>query len=72
MDGWNGYLVPWMDRRRFAGRIEQLLRDKALARKLGERGRYWVRVHYGFSDYVDGLEQLFTRAAAKAPVLVSA
>lgn len=66
MDGWNGFLVPWMDRRRFAGRIDELLRDKALARKLGERGRYWVRVHYGFSEYIDGLERLFTRVAAEA------
>lgn len=72
MDGWNGFLVPWMDRRRFAGRIDELLRDKALARKLGERGRYWVRVHYGFSDYVDGLERLFARAAADSPLLASA
>jgi glycosyltransferase involved in cell wall biosynthesis len=64
MDGWNGFLVPWMDRRRFAARVDELLRDKALARKLGERGRYWVRVHYGFSEYVDGLERLFTRVAA--------
>lgn len=72
MDGWNGYLVPWMDRAAFAARVEQLLRDKALARKLGERGRYWVRVHYGFSDYVDGLERLFRRLAPAAPVLASA
>lgn len=72
MDGWNGYLVPWMDRAKFAARVEQLLRDKALARKLGERGRYWVRVHYGFSDYVDGLERLFRRLAPAGPVLASA
>jgi glycosyltransferase involved in cell wall biosynthesis len=72
MDGWNGFLVPWMDRRRFAGRVDELLRDKALARKLGERGRYWVRVHYGFSEYIDGLERLFTRVAADAPLLASA
>lgn len=72
MDGWNGYLVPWMDRAAFAACVEQLLRDKALARKLGERGRYWVRVHYGFSDYVDGLERLFRRLAPAAPVLASA
>lgn len=72
MDGWNGFLVPWMNRAKFAARIEQLLRDKALARKLGERGRYWVRVHYGFSDYVDGLERLFRRLAPDSPVLASA
>jgi glycosyltransferase involved in cell wall biosynthesis len=72
MDGWNGFLVPWMDRAQFAARVEQLLRDKALARKLGERGRYWVRVHYGFSDYVDGLERLFRRLAPTAPILASA
>jgi glycosyltransferase involved in cell wall biosynthesis len=72
MDGWNGYLVPWMDRTRFAAQIDELLRDKARARKFGERGRYWVRVHYGFSDYVDGLERLFRRFAADPSCLVSA
>lgn len=73
MDGWNGFLVPWMDCRRFAERLDELLRDKSLARKLGERGRYWVRVHYGFSDYIDGLERLFTRVIAdSASCLASA
>lgn len=72
MDGWNGYLVPWMDRAHFAGRVEALLRDKARARKFGERGRYWVRVHYGFSEYVDGLERLFHRITADSPCLASA
>src|SRR5205807_3831612 len=38
-DGENGFLVPWMDRAQFAERIQQLLTDKALARKMGERGR---------------------------------
>ena len=38
-DGENGFLVPWKDTDRFAERIEQLLRDKELARRLGRRGQ---------------------------------
>jgi glycosyltransferase involved in cell wall biosynthesis len=37
-DGENGFLVPWMDTDAFAARMEQLLRDKELARKLGRAG----------------------------------
>jgi glycosyltransferase involved in cell wall biosynthesis len=72
IDGWNGHLAPWMDRAAYASRVEWLLRDKAHARRLGERGRHWVRVHYGFSDYVDGLENLFRRLVPACPALVSA
>jgi glycosyltransferase involved in cell wall biosynthesis len=58
-DGQNGYLVPWMDRAGFAQRIESLLRDKALARKLGEHGRHLAREKFGFDQYISGLEEMF-------------
>jgi glycosyltransferase involved in cell wall biosynthesis len=61
IDGYNGRLVPWMDRAAFAARIDELLRDKPLARQLGEQGRTTVAEHYSFSKYIDGLEQLFQR-----------
>jgi glycosyltransferase involved in cell wall biosynthesis len=41
-DGENGFLVPWKDTHQFAVRIEQLLRDKELARRLGRRGQELV------------------------------
>lgn len=66
IDGWNGFLVPWMDRTRYAAAVEELLRDKALARKMGEHGRQWVGERFGFPKYISGLEDLFTRLATAA------
>lgn len=66
LDGWNGFLVPWMDRTRYAGAIEELLHDKSLARKMGEHGRQWVRERFGFPKYVTGLEKLFNRVAGQS------
>ena len=57
----SGYLVPWMDRKAFAARVEQLLTDKTLAQKLGEQGRVVAREKFGFKQYVDGLEAMFQR-----------
>lgn len=66
LDGWNGFLVPWMDRDRYARGIEELLRDKSLARKMGEHGRQWVGERFGFPKYISGLEDLFHRVAHQA------
>lgn len=63
VDGRNGFLVPWMDRAGYAARIDDLLRDKALARKLGAHGRQWVSDRFGFAAYITGLEALFARTA---------
>lgn len=63
LDGVNGFLVPWMDRAAYAGRIDFLLRDKVQARQLGETGRQLASERFGFSAYVDGLEDLFKRTA---------
>lgn len=64
-NGQNGFLVPWMDRAAFAWRVEELLGDKELARKMGERGRQLVAEQYDFSNYISGLEHLFGQAAEK-------
>jgi glycosyltransferase involved in cell wall biosynthesis len=64
-DGFNGFLVPWMDRQSYAVRLEQLLQNKALARRLGESARQSVASHFSFSKYVDGLESLFARVVAQ-------
>lgn len=58
-DGENGFVVPWMDTRRLAERIEQLLRDKELARALGQRGMEKVNHHYDASRQISSLEQIF-------------
>lgn len=64
IDGWNGFLVPWMDRARYAASVEELLHDKALARKMGAHGRQWVGERFGFPKYISGLEELFSRVGA--------
>lgn len=72
LDGQNGFLVPWMDRRKFAGRIDQLLADKSLGRELGTRGRQLLRDKFNFDQYISGLEEMFARitnsSAQCAPV----
>jgi glycosyltransferase involved in cell wall biosynthesis len=65
LDGQNGCLVPWMDRAAYAARVEELLRNKTLARQMGERGRQLVSEHYDFSKYISGLENLFARVTAE-------
>jgi glycosyltransferase involved in cell wall biosynthesis len=61
IDGANGFVVPWMDTQAFASRIDQLLSDKLLARRLGEKARASINAPYEFSKYIDGLEHLFAR-----------
>jgi glycosyltransferase involved in cell wall biosynthesis len=68
IDGWNGFLVPWMDRAHYAASVEELLRDKALARKMGAHGRQWVGERFGFPKYISGLEDLFARVSQSAAV----
>jgi glycosyltransferase involved in cell wall biosynthesis len=64
LDGQNGYLVPWMDRDAFAGRIDILLQDKALARKMGEAGLQLVSERYNFAEYIESLEEMFELVTA--------
>ena len=61
LDGQNGFLVPWMDRGKFAERIDQLLTNKNLARDMGERGRQLLRDKFNFDQYISGLEAMFSR-----------
>jgi len=61
IDGSNGFLVPWMDTQGFAARIDHLLSDKSLARRLGENARAAVNEHFEFSKYIHNLENLFLR-----------
>ena len=63
MDGHNGFLVPWMDRVQFAGRLEELLKNKPLARQMGEHGLEMATQQFSFSRYIQDLENLFTKVA---------
>lgn len=71
IDGWNGCLVPWMNRERYAAQVEALLRDKTAARRMGGHGRQWADQRFNFGRYISGLEDLFgrVRAAQTAPLL---
>lgn len=64
-DGHNGYLVPWMDRDAFAGRIDELLEDKAKAREMGEKGFELVSERYDFDGYISDLEKMFTGVSSE-------
>ena len=57
--------MPWLDRVAFAARVEELVRDKDLARKLGAQGRQMAANQFEFSKYIDGLEKMFARVADK-------
>ncbi len=74
-DGHNGFLVPWMDRTAYAARLDQLLQDKNLARRLGENGLRLVSERYDFDGYIRDLESLFAEVAASpttpTPTLVT-
>jgi glycosyltransferase involved in cell wall biosynthesis len=65
IDGETGFLVPHMNCDQFALRVEQLLKDKALARQMGARGRRLVREKFNFDDYISGLEAMFSRVATE-------
>jgi glycosyltransferase involved in cell wall biosynthesis len=68
IDGITGYLAPWMDRPRYASCVDLLLRDKALGRQMGARGREWVDQRFNFDSYIRGLEEMFARVASPARV----
>jgi glycosyltransferase involved in cell wall biosynthesis len=58
-DGETGYLIPWMDTRVLAERIDVLLKDKELARRLGEQGREFVDRVYDFNAYIARMKKTF-------------
>jgi len=60
-DGENGYLIPWRDTELFAARLDQLLRDKNLARQLGHNGFDSVQ-RYDSCRQIDHLERIFQNA----------
>jgi glycosyltransferase involved in cell wall biosynthesis len=65
-DGQTGFLVPWMDTKLFAERIDQLLLNKNLARAMGRRAMEWVNHEYDATRQIDSLESMFRRVQYEA------
>ncbi|MBM4164235.1 MAG: glycosyltransferase family 4 protein [Lentisphaerae bacterium] len=55
-DGETGFLIPWMDLRAMAEKIDFLLARKDEARRLGEQGRAFVNREYAFTPYVERMK----------------
>jgi glycosyltransferase involved in cell wall biosynthesis len=62
LEGENGFLVPWMDTKLMASRIEQLLQNKELARRMGQRGRELVIRQHDAERQIDALENILLDA----------
>jgi glycosyltransferase involved in cell wall biosynthesis len=61
IDGYNGFLVPWMDRTEYASKVQLLLENKELARRMGRNGHELLKKEYDFSKYISNLERMFVR-----------
>jgi len=72
ISGYNGFLVPWMDRAQFAARVQELLSNKTLARQLGERGARLVAKRFCFADYITALEKTLNDVRFEAQLEVHA
>ncbi|WIY79157.1 glycosyltransferase family 4 protein [Streptomyces anulatus] len=59
-DGETGHVVDGRDVAAVADRLVELLRDRAAARAMGERGRAWVREAWGWEGAYDTLAGLLT------------
>jgi glycosyltransferase involved in cell wall biosynthesis len=72
IDGFNGRLVPWMDRAKYAEALDGLLGNKPEARAMGARGCHWGAERHSFVRYVDGLETFFVRTVQTAVAAIPA
>ena len=66
IDGFNGWLVRWMDKDGFAARVQQLLTDKEEARRMGQNALKLASSQFDFSNYISGLESVFARVLGVA------
>jgi glycosyltransferase involved in cell wall biosynthesis len=62
IDNETGFQVPPGDPRRLADRINRLLADPQLARRMGQAGRKLVERHFTLTRHVDGLLEAFATA----------
>lgn len=58
LDGENGFVVPGRDVAAVAGRCADLLADRGLARRFGQRGRAWVAQAWRWDDLAVRLRRL--------------
>ncbi len=68
-DGQNGFLVPWMDRQKYAAQLKRLLTNKPLARQMGDNGLQFVSERYDFNGYIRDLETMFSNLIAEHRVI---
>lgn len=61
----DGFIVPVGDVAALSGRILQLLRDPALAGKMGAAGRAQVEQRFTIQRMISNYEELYTRLAAR-------
>ncbi len=66
-DGENGFLIPLWDLDTMAERIDRLLGDGALARRLGQNGLAQAKAEYDQERYFDTLRDLLAGEAGLAP-----
>ena len=62
IDGENGFVAQWGNVHEFAQRMNDLLSNKELARRLGLNGRARVNREYAAAGQIDLLEKLFAQA----------
>lgn len=65
LDGQTGFLVEPRDVEGLAARIEQVLADPTLSRRLGARGRAVARNRFTIAGHVDALEAVFQQAISR-------
>jgi len=58
-DGMNGYVVPIKDSQALADKIELILRDEQLRKKIGAEGLNTVKSKFTIACNIDGVEKLF-------------
>ena len=68
-DGENGFLIPWKNIDLFAARLDQLLRDKALARRIG-RNAFETVQRYDAGRQITHLRNLFQDTVRAGPEIL--
>ena len=66
-DGITGVLVPPRDPAALAARLDQLRRDPALARRMGEAGLERARKEFTWRGVGEALAQIYMRTARLVP-----
>jgi glycosyltransferase involved in cell wall biosynthesis len=61
VDGETGFVVPPRDARALAERIDLLLKDASLRKRMGEQGRALVERSYALDRMLDELERVYRK-----------